>query len=264
MILPPAKSTSSVRPCIQLHKYTLLKGRRTCKLKYTYIPLNCRRTCRQTWDWGTSSSSPPPQSGSLCPPRASWRSGCSGHGLYFQLPSKSVWRSWLLKGSPPQFFFPLKVSLKGSWTKKKKIWGLGQFLPPKHPSALLAVALRTSCRSPEKFKKIWKISRATPRSAEGYAKMCGGLRVEVRRATPRGAENILYGFYIHLWATRRGAEGYVKKCGGLRLEVRRATPRSAEGYGKKCGGLRLEVRRGVWGVKIDPNQKIFFSWFKTP
>ena len=94
--------------------------------------------------------------------------------------------------------------------------------------------------------------------------MCGGLRVEVRRATPRGAENILYGFYIHLWATRRGAEGYVKKCGGLRLEVRRATPRSAEGYGKKCGGLRLEVRRGVWGVKIDPNQKIFFSWFKTP
>ena len=88
--------------------------------------------------------------------------------------------------------------------------------------------------------------------------MCGGLRVEVRRATPRGAENILYGFYIHLWATRRGAEGYVKKCGGLRLEVRRATPRSAEGYGKKCGGLRLEVRRGVWGVKIDPNQKFFF------
>ena len=82
--------------------------------------------------------------------------------------------------------------------------------------------------------------------SEGYAKKCGGLRQEVRRATPRGAE------------------GYAKKCGGLRLEVRRATPRSAEGYGKKCGGLRLEVRRGVWGVKIDPNQKIFFSWFKTP
>ena len=36
------------------------------------------------------------------------------------------------------------------------------------------------------------------------------------------------------------------------------------GYGKKGGGVRLEERRAVSGVKIDPNQKFFFSWFKTP